>query len=126
MSDKLKSLVDRITFEEGILIVRDEPEREDSEIAVVTGSHHDIIRELMAAEPSFIIISPDDDAGQINSKIHQILDLESKNQELERKSPEIRLASLLHDIGEIEKPTTKGGGFDYQSVNDRWNRRKRK
>lgn len=125
MDDKLKSLLDRVAIEEGILIVRDDPEKDHHEIAIVTGSHHDIIRQIMAAEPSFVVISSDDGIEQVNAKLHQMLDL-AKNQELERNKPEIRLASLLHDLGEIEKPSAKGSGFDYQSVNDRWNRRKRK
>lgn len=123
---KLKSLLDRIIFDEGILIIRDSDVSDQSEIAIVTGSYENMIRQLAVEAPSFITISMEDSAIEINSKIREALELKDIGLSVERSNPEAMLSSLVHDIGEIKKPSKRGGGFDFRAVNDRWNRRNRK
>ena len=123
---KLKHLLDRIIFDEGILIVRDNDVSDQSEIAIVTGSYENMIRQLANEGPSFITISTDDTAIEVNSKSREALELKDIGLSAERSDPGAMLSSLVHDIGEIKKPSKRGGGFDFRAVNDRWNRRKRK
>lgn len=124
VSEKLKDLINRISFDDGILVVREEPE--NVEFALVTGTDHEVIRSLMTQDLGFVVISADDAMMDVNSKLNRILEIGGISLELERQSPEEVLGSLLRDIGEIEKPSKNGGGFDFRAVNDRWNRRNRK